>query len=86
MIVDIKLKPNSKKSEILGFKDGCLHISVKEQPIEGKANKAMIEILAKRLKVAKGCIKLKKGQKAKTKKLEIDCIDEKEFFEIMGDM
>ena len=86
MIIDIKLKPNSKKSEILGFKDGCLHISVKEQPIEGRANKAMIEILAKKLKIAKGCIELKKGQKAKIKRIEISCIDEQEILKIIGDV
>ncbi len=86
MIIDVKLKPNSKKSEILGFKDGCLHINVKEQPIEGRANKAMIEILAKKLRIAKSCIELKKGQKAKMKKVEIGCIDEKEILKIIGDV
>jgi uncharacterized protein (TIGR00251 family) len=84
MLVDVKIKPNAKKSEVSGFKEGALLVSVKEQPIEGKANKAMIELLAKKLRIAKSCIELKKGSKSKLKRIEIDCIDEKNLKKILG--
>ncbi len=84
MEIVVKIKPNAKKSSILGFKDGCLLVSVKEQPIEGKANKAMIELLAKYLKVAKSCIELKKGAKSKLKKVEINCVDKVVLTKLFG--
>ena len=84
VVVSVKIKPNAKQSTILGFKDGCLIVSVKEQPIEGKANKAMVELLAKHLGVAKSCVKLLKGAKSKLKKVEIECIDENTLKRLLG--
>jgi len=81
LIIDVKLKPNAKNNEILGFKDGVLQIRVKDAPIEGKANKALVKLLAKRLKIAKSCIKIKSGEMSKIKRLIVECIEEKEIFE-----
>ncbi len=80
MIIEVKLKPKAKNSEILGFKNGVLQIRVKDPPIEGRANKALVRLLAKRLKIAKSCIKIKSGETSKIKKLIIECIEEKEIF------
>lgn len=80
MIIEVKLKPKAKNNEILGFKNGVLQIRVKDPPIEGRANKALVRLLAKRLKIAKSCIKIKSGETAKIKKLIIECIEEKEIF------
>ncbi len=84
VIVEVKLKPNAKKSEILGFKENILLVSVKEQPIEGKANASLIKLLSKKLKIAKSCIKFKSGEKSKTKKLVIDCIEKETFTKMLG--
>jgi len=84
VIVSVRIKPNAKQSAVSGFKDGCLIVSVKEQPVEGKANKAMIELLAKHLGIAKSCVKLLKGAKSKLKKVEIECIDENTLTSLLG--
>ncbi len=84
MVVSVKIKPNAKKSAVLGFRDNCLVVSVVEQPIEGKANTAMIKLLAKHLGIAKGCITLLKGAKSKLKKVNIDCIDDERLIKLLG--
>ncbi len=83
MVFLVKIKPNAKNNAILGFKDDCLIVSVKEPPIEGRANEALAKLIAKRLGIAKGCIKLLKGTKSKLKKIEIGCIEEKEITSIL---
>jgi len=80
LIIEVKLKPNAKNNEILGFKNGVLQIRVKDAPIEGRANKALVQLLAKRLKIAKSCIKIKSGETSKIKRLIVECIEENKVF------
>ena len=52
-VVNIKVIPNSKKVKILREKE-FLKVYLKEQPIEGKANKALLDILSEYLLFLKG--------------------------------
>ena len=66
IIVNIRISPNAKKNEIL--KDGeIFKIKITAQPIDGKANKALIEILSKNFKIPKNSIKILKGETSKEK-------------------
>ena len=47
LIVGLRISPNAKKNEII--KDGDLiKIKITAQPIDGKANKTLIEFLSKK--------------------------------------
>jgi uncharacterized protein (TIGR00251 family) len=70
MIIKIKVKTNAKIEKIVE-NDDFLEISVKEPPIEGKANKRIIELLSKHFKIPKNKIEIKKGLKSKIKFVEI---------------
>jgi len=70
MIIKVKVKTNAKVEKIVE-KEDLLEISVKEQPIEGKANKKIIELLSKHFKIPKNKIEIKKGLKSKIKIVEI---------------
>ena len=50
IIVNLKISPNSSKNEIIKNGDE-IKIKLTAQPIEGKANKALIEFLSKELNV-----------------------------------
>lgn len=66
ILVNIKISPNSKKNEII--KDGdIIKIKITAQPIDGKANKAVIEFLSKNFKIPKTSIKIVKGETSKEK-------------------
>ncbi len=52
-------------------KANVLHIYVATQPIEGKANEAVIQALSKHFKVAPSRVVLKRGQKSKIKFFEV---------------
>ena len=62
---------NSKKPRIETDLFGSLHVYVKEPPLEGKANKAIKEALAKHLHLSKSKVILVKGEKSKQKVFEI---------------
>lgn len=79
LIVRIKIIPNSSRNEILRT-ENALKIKITAQPIENKANKALIEFLSKQLKVAKSNIQIIKGETSKEKTLLIKGINEENFY------
>ena len=46
MLIKIKVFPKSKKEELIIKDKDSFDVKIKEKPIEGKANEAVIEILA----------------------------------------
>jgi uncharacterized protein (TIGR00251 family) len=83
LIIRLKIIPNSSKNDII-LENGILKIKLTAQPIENKANKALIEMLSKKLKIAKSNIKIIKGELNKEKTLLIKGIDEEMFFRYMN--
>ncbi|MCU0535495.1 MAG: DUF167 domain-containing protein [Hydrococcus sp. Prado102] len=72
MKIQVKVKPNTKQQKIEESEDGSFIIYLKSPPVEGKANQELIELLAKKFKIAKSKISIKSGLSSKTKLVEID--------------
>ena len=77
-LLNIHVIPNSKKSQIMGFMDNnALKIKIKAKPIEGKANKEMIRVLAGSLEIKESEIEICSGQTSRNKLVKIWGIDYK---------
>ena len=74
ILIDIKVVPNSSKNDIITESD-VVKIKVTAQPVENKANKALIEVISKNLKVPKTSISVVRGHTSKTKTLFIKVND-----------
>lgn len=72
MIVYVEAHPNSKGVGLEKIDENHFKIYVKSPPVEGKANREIIEILSKYLKVPKSLIILKRGERGKHKIFEIE--------------
>jgi uncharacterized protein (TIGR00251 family) len=57
-----KIVPGSSRTCICGLLDGMLKIKISAQPEKGKANRSLIEFLAKQLGVKKSAISIISGQ------------------------
>lgn len=73
----IRLTPNGGRDgvdgvELNGNGEAHLKVRVSDVPEKGKANKALIAVLAKRLGIAKSAITLVSGDTARQKILRID--------------
>lgn len=66
-ILRLKVIPNSSKNEIIENEDGSVKIKLTAPPVDGKANKCLIEFLAKTFKVPKTSLEVIKGQTSKEK-------------------
>ena len=66
----VKVKPNSKTQSIEEMADGTLKVNLKSPPVDGKANKELIKLLAEKFNVSKSDIQIKSGLSSKTKLIE----------------
>ena len=76
VLVNLKIVPNSSKNDIV-LEDEFIKIKITAQPIEGKANKALIEFLSKKFKISKTNIEIVKGETTKEKTLFFRTNDDK---------
>lgn len=70
-ILAVYVQPKSSRSAVCGLYDNCLKIAVTSPPVDGKANKGVIEFLAKLLRVAKRDVQLCSGQQSRRKQFII---------------
>ena len=66
LLVQFKISPNSSRNEIIRTEEG-VKIKITAQPIDGKANKALVEYLSKEFKIPKTYIEIVKGRTNKEK-------------------
>ncbi len=83
IIVRLKIVPNSSKNDII-LEDEFIKIKITAQPIENKANKALVEYLSKTFKVPKTNIEILKGDTSKDKTISIIVNDENKRSEIIS--
>ena len=68
----VKVKPNSKQQSIIEEEDGSLTVHLKSPPVDGKANKELVELLAKKFAVPKSHITIQAGLTGRIKFVNIE--------------
>ena len=71
LIIKIKVEPRSSKSGIVGPYGDALKVKLTSPPVEGKANRELIDLLSKELKIRKKDIEIVSGQSSKNKVVKI---------------
>jgi uncharacterized protein (TIGR00251 family) len=77
----VNAHPGARRNAVRLQADGRLKVEVSQSPDKGKANKALIELLARRLGLKKSQIQLLSGETARQKRLLICGIDPRELAE-----
>jgi uncharacterized protein (TIGR00251 family) len=70
MKIQVKVKPSSRTEE-LGREGDSFMVKVKEPPQEGKANRAVIKLLAQHFGVPQSQIKILSGFRSRNKVIEV---------------
>jgi uncharacterized protein (TIGR00251 family) len=69
LLIDVRVQPKSAQNAIVGEHDGALKIKLNAPPVEGKANKALVQFLAKWLRCPKSSLEIVSGQTSRSKRL-----------------
>lgn len=75
VVLGVRAHAGARRSELRGIQDGALKAAVTQIPEKGKANKAIIELLADALSLKKSQIELLAGETSPQKKFLIRNID-----------
>ena len=71
--IKVRVTPRARKTEFGGvLEDGTVRVRIKEPPVEGKANKALLAYLAKVLGIRKNQIEIVAGRQGLDKIVSVD--------------
>ncbi len=74
VVLMLHVKPRASRDEIGGEHDGALKVAVTAPPVAGKANAAVIKLLAKAFGVSRSSIEIIGGTSSRRKRVAIDGI------------
>jgi len=74
----VKVHPRARKNAITGELGDALKVSLSSPPVEGRANEACIEFLAKLLKVPRSSVTIASGQTSRRKTVRVSGLSAEE--------
>jgi uncharacterized protein (TIGR00251 family) len=69
VIINVRAAPRSSRAGIDGMVGDALKVRIRSAPVDGKANKELIEVLAEAFGLPKSAVTFKGGETSKTKRL-----------------
>jgi uncharacterized protein (TIGR00251 family) len=72
----VKVVPGSSRDQIVGWLGNALKIKVAAPPDKGRANEAVVELLAKKLGISANDIQIQSGHASPSKVLAIRPLDD----------
>ena len=82
--IKVRVLPRSSRTQIIGIEDDTYKVKLTAPPVEGKANKALIELLARRLGIGKGRVGIVSGSRSRLKTVRIHGLSPEEVTSFMG--
>lgn len=76
LLLKLIVQPRASKNQLAGLHNDALKIRLTTPPVEGRANKAVIAFLAKRLHLPKSAVTIKSGLQNRKKQVIISGCDE----------
>jgi uncharacterized protein len=67
----IRVTPRASADAVGGERDGALLVRVTAPPVEGKANDAVVELLAEALDLPRAAVHVERGAAARTKRISV---------------
>lgn len=71
VVFSVRVQPRASKDEIAGEIGGALKVRLQAPAVEGRANEALVELLAQLLKTPKSAVRILSGDRSRTKRIEI---------------
>ena len=70
--IQVRVKPNARVSELAKDNSGQWIARLKSPPVDGKANRELIELIAEYFKCPKSAVSIKSGASGRVKLVRID--------------
>ncbi len=70
-VLEVLVQPRASRTRAVGEHDGRLKVQLAAPPVEGEANRALIEFLAEALRVRKADVVLQRGETGRRKTVRV---------------
>jgi len=67
----VSVQPGASKNEIVGVQQDALKVRISAPPVQGKANKVLIQFLAKQLRVKRSQVEILSGHTSRIKTIHV---------------
>lgn len=84
MIIRVRVQPRAKRNALGAQIENEWKLYVTAPALEGKANQACVEFLARELGIARSRVKLLSGEKSRHKVFELEGVSEAEFLRLVS--
>ncbi len=84
VILNVKAQPRSSRAGVDGLIGDAVKVRVRCAPVDGKANKELVETLADAFGLAKSMVVFKSGETSKTKRILLRGVTAQTVAEVVG--
>ncbi|VAX30352.1 hypothetical protein MNBD_NITROSPIRAE02-533 [hydrothermal vent metagenome] len=79
IVLNIRVEPRSSRAGVVGLLGNVLKVKLTSAPVDGAANKQLVEVLSKFFSIKKGAVHILRGETSKNKVVEIEGLEEMPF-------
>ena len=72
----VRVRAGSRKDELIGVRDGVLFARVSAPPVDGRANRALCRLIARRVGVSLWRVTVVRGARGRDKLIRVDGVDQ----------
>ena len=72
--IKVKIHPRASSNQVMGYRGEVLHLRVTAPPVEGRANAALVSLLASVLRVAKSRVRVVRGHGSRDKVVAVESL------------
>jgi uncharacterized protein (TIGR00251 family) len=83
-ILRVHVTPGARQEQIAGWHGGSLRVRVRARPEKGRANQAVLRILARRLGVTPANLSIVRGAASRDKLVKVDVLSDEELRARLG--
>lgn len=74
--VEVRVQPRARRDEIAAVRAGVLIVRVTAPPLDGRANDAVLRVLADRLGVRASTLAIVRGERGREKVVRVEGLDQ----------
>ena len=84
MVLNVRAQPRSSRAGIDGAVGDAVKVRIRCAPVDGKANKELVETLADAFGVSKSSVVFKSGETSKTKRILLRGVSAADVRRVLG--
>lgn len=82
--IEVRLRARAAGDQLSGFRDGALIARVTAPPLEGRANRALCKLIARKLRIAPSKVTVVRGERSRDKLIQVEGFDQEALREALS--